>query len=209
VGQAQAAGQSVDDATLFLRKAEQAAAEGDDERAATLADQARQAVAARDAIDQARPVVEQAVAEAGPLASDALKILDAAEAALKAGDPVRASELAAQARRQAETAVEQKKAEQAQLAAERARGYLVEPGDSLWGIAGKRAVYGDSRYWPLLLRSNRNRIRDADLIYPGQRLAVERSPAPADISAATRHARERRAWKVGPVEPADRAYLGE
>jgi nucleoid-associated protein YgaU len=210
VREAQAAGYAVDDALIFLRRAEQAAAEGDDEAAATAAtaaQQARQAVAARKAIEAARPEVERANREAGPLASDAGKLLDAAEAALKAGDPVRAAELAAQASRQAAEAVEQQKSQAAREARERASRYQVVRGDSLWSIAGKPRVYGDSLLWPLLFRSNREQIKDADLIFPGQSLAIDRSPAVSEKKAAVRHARTRGPWKHGAREASDRAWL--
>jgi nucleoid-associated protein YgaU len=207
IREAQAAGYAVDDALIFLRRAEQAAAEGDDKAAAAAAQQARQAVAARKAIEVARPEVERANREAGPLASDAGKLLEAAEAALKAGDPVRAAELAAQASRQAAEAVELKKSQAAREAQERAARYQVVRGDTLWSIAGKPRVYGDSLLWPLLFRSNQEQIKDADLIYPGQSLTIDRSPSGSGKKAAARHARTRGPWKPGAREESDRAWL--
>jgi len=50
----------------------------------------------------------------------------------------------------------------------------VRDGDSLWRISGQKEIYGDPRRWPRLFEANRNRIRDADLIYPGQELRVPR-----------------------------------
>lgn len=50
----------------------------------------------------------------------------------------------------------------------------VRRGDSLWGLAASEAIYGDGRRWNELYEANRDRIRDADRIYPGQELMVPR-----------------------------------
>jgi nucleoid-associated protein YgaU len=207
VSEARAAGYAIDTAELFLRDAEQAQAAGDEKRATALAEQVKQAIAARKAIEEARPVVAAAVQDAGILASDAAKLLDAADAALKAGDPLRASELAAQARRQAGDAVVQKKSETTRLAREQADRYRVQRGDSLWSIAGRTQVYGNPLHWPLLLQANRVAIKDSDLIHPGQSLIIGRGFSAAEEAAAARHARTRGSWQVGPTEEADRAFL--
>jgi hypothetical protein len=87
--------------------------------------------------------------------------------------------------------------------------YDVQRGDSLWKISGKSSVYGNPYQWPLIYRANVDRIRDADLIYPGQQLRIERDPASADVDDAVRHARTRGAWQVGPVERSDGRYLDQ
>lgn len=43
---------------------------------------------------------------------------------------------------------------------------VVSRGDSLWRIS--RATYGTGMRYPLVLKANRDQIRDPDLIYPGQ-----------------------------------------
>ncbi|HSQ59594.1 MAG TPA: LysM peptidoglycan-binding domain-containing protein, partial [Acidobacteriota bacterium] len=50
----------------------------------------------------------------------------------------------------------------------------VRAGDSLWRISGRTELYGDPRRWPRLYEANRDRIRNADLIHPGQELRVPR-----------------------------------
>jgi nucleoid-associated protein YgaU len=50
----------------------------------------------------------------------------------------------------------------------------VREGDSHWRLSGRADIYGDPRRWPRLYEANRDRIRDADLIYPGQELRVPR-----------------------------------
>ncbi|HFD79939.1 MAG TPA: LysM peptidoglycan-binding domain-containing protein [Gammaproteobacteria bacterium] len=86
--------------------------------------------------------------------------------------------------------------------------YQVVAGDSLWSISGKAETYDDPYQWPLIYKENRDRIKDADLIYPGQKLAVDLNPSSADVQAAIEHARHRGAWALGVVEDSDRRYLG-
>ena len=57
---------------------------------------------------------------------------------------------------------------------EAAGHYWVRRHDCLWTIAGKSSVYGDSFDWPLLFKTNRDQIKDPDLIYPHQDLKVGR-----------------------------------
>ncbi len=47
---------------------------------------------------------------------------------------------------------------------------IVQPGNSLWRIA--RRTYGDGVQYTVIYNANRDQIRDADLIYPGQVFAV-------------------------------------
>lgn len=87
--------------------------------------------------------------------------------------------------------------------------YEVVAGDSLWDISGKSEVYSDSFQWPLIYKANRDKIKDADLIYSGQTLDVDRSASQSDVDAATNHAKTRGAWSIGAQEASDAAYLGE
>jgi len=50
--------------------------------------------------------------------------------------------------------------------------YMVVRGDNLWNIAKKEDIYDDPYMWPRLYRANRDLIKDPDLIYPEQKLAV-------------------------------------
>ncbi len=85
--------------------------------------------------------------------------------------------------------------------------YTVSSGDSLWRIAGKSEVYGNAYQWPLIYKQNASKIRDADLIYPGQDFDINKSPSRAEVDAAVAHARNRGAWSVGEEEASDKAYL--
>jgi chemotaxis signal transduction protein/nucleoid-associated protein YgaU len=55
------------------------------------------------------------------------------------------------------------------------RWVVVEPGNTLWQLAGRHR--NDPFSWPVLYRANGERVRDPDLIHPGQRLVVP-EPAP-------------------------------
>lgn len=47
---------------------------------------------------------------------------------------------------------------------------IVQPGNSLWRIA--RRSYGEGQLYSVIYEANRDQIRDADLIYPGQVFSV-------------------------------------
>jgi hypothetical protein len=86
--------------------------------------------------------------------------------------------------------------------------YNVVRGDHLWGISAKPTIYGNPYQWPLIFKANRDRIKDADVIEPGQVFSIDKSPAGADVSAAVEHARRRGEWKLGATEKSDTDYLG-
>ena len=50
--------------------------------------------------------------------------------------------------------------------------YKVARGDNLWNISKKEQVYDDPYMWPRIYRENKAQIKDPDLIYPNQVLAV-------------------------------------
>lgn len=108
---------------------------------------------------------------------------------------------------QAEAATEESNATNEAAAA--SDTYEVVKGDNLWNISGKNEIYADPYQWPLIYKANRDTIKDADLIYSGQVLNVDRSASQSDIDAAINHAKTRGAWTLGEQEASDRAYLGE
>jgi len=140
------------------------------------------------------------------------KIIKKAKKALKAGDDKKAIKLANKARRQGEIGYAQALKERPSLGkgyGQQGGGdYTVSKGDSLWTISGQSGVYGDSYQWPLIYKANRDQIKDADLIFPGQSLAIESASA-ADVDAAVRHAKTRGAWAIGVTEESDKAYLAQ
>ena len=58
--------------------------------------------------------------------------------------------------------------------ANRRERWIVREGDSLWRISARTEILGGGRHWLRLYEANRDRIRDADRIYPGQELTVPR-----------------------------------
>jgi len=161
---------------------------------------------------------------------DTGKIIGKAEKALAAGDEAGALKLANQALAQSRSAISQSEHENKKYLDNMAVSYAgsdassssssshygagggtdtysVERGDNLWSISGKDNVYNDPYQWPLIYKANRDQIKDADLIYPGQALDIDRGASSSDINAAVSHARGRGAWAIGVVEDADKGYL--
>ena len=48
--------------------------------------------------------------------------------------------------------------------------HVVQPGDTLWAIAKK--YYGDGNQYAKIFNANRDKIKNPNLIYPGQRLVI-------------------------------------
>lgn len=158
---------------------------------------------------------------------DTGKMIKKAEKALASGDEATAIKLANKAKKQAMNAMAQQKAEAAKFSgngslsnaeSDMSKGkrsgssagensYSVVRGDNLWDISGKDSVYSNSYQWPLIYKTNRNKIKDADLIYPGQVFDIDQNASSADIDAAIKHAKTRGAWSVGAVEQSDKDYL--
>ena len=144
---------------------------------------------------------------------DTEKDLKMAKEALAKGDEEKAIKLANTARDQAELAVKQYYYEQgvdrAMAPMDGISDYSVLQGDSLWKISGKSEVYNNPYQWPLIYKANSDKIKDADLIYPGQVFSINSTPSDAEISAAVNHAKTRGAWSIGVVEESDKAYLAK
>ncbi len=182
------------DTEKFLKKAEEAAAAGDEAKAIKLANKAR---------DQARLAVEQYYIEKSkPLLSELSRYSlsgdqkarrDAAAEALRNGEGKKAYDILSKLMAELKAASIE---------------YTVVRGDSLWKISGKPEIYNNPYQWPLIYKANSAQIKDADLIYPGQNFSIDRNPTAAEVDAAVRHAKTRGAWTLGEVEASDRAYLG-
>ena len=84
--------------------------------------------------------------------------------------------------------------------------YSVVKGDSLWRIAGKSDVYGNSYEWPLIYKANTDKIKHADLIFPKQDLTVNKNPAKADSDAAVEYAKHRGAWRHHRADKKDQKW---
>jgi len=167
---------------------------------------------------------------------DTGKMIKKAEAKLAAGDAEGAIALANTAEKQGNLAVAQAAAENKKFLnsnasdsdsssssgasssssaagaagmAGRVNSYSVVRGDNLWSISGKDEVYADPYQWPLIYKTNRNKIQDADLIHPGQVLDIDQNASASEIDAAINHAKTRGAWSVGDAEQSDSDYLAK
>ncbi len=184
------------DSEAKLSAAEEAFAAGDYARAKRLAEQAaREAELAinQHYLEKARPLIEEGQALRGRMTPEEAGRLSQAEQAYQAKEGQRAYELIAPL----VTAVRGRLPEE----------YVVQPGDNLWDIAQRGQIYDNPFMWPLLYRANQDQIEDADLIYPGQRLRVDREATPEEIEAAIEHAKTRGPWQLGVVEESDLEYL--
>lgn len=168
------------------------------------------------AIESAEAKIGEA-AKADALWRDTESILADAKKAYDDGNYAEAKMLADKARMQAESALAQKASEEARLGSDNAAGaaatmggassYTVMSGDSLWRISASSDIYGNPYKWPLIYKANRDKIRDADLIYPGQVFNIRQDWSASEVDAAVNHARNRGAWSLGTVESSDQAYL--
>lgn len=52
--------------------------------------------------------------------------------------------------------------------------YTVKKNESLWDIAGKPEIYGDSTKWTLIYEANKDKIKKPDLIKAGMELKIPR-----------------------------------
>jgi nucleoid-associated protein YgaU len=160
---------------------------------------------------------------------DTGKLIKQAEEKHKAGDYAAAIKLANEARDQANAAKAQAEAENRKflneqavsavdtspasdanaIPAGRVSSYSVVGGDNLWNISGKDEIYADPYQWPLIYKTNRDQIQDADLIHPGQVLDIDQNASASEIDAAVNHAKTRGAWSLGDTEQSDREYLSQ
>lgn len=180
------------DTGKIIASAEEALAAGDYAKAKSLADQAKaQAEAAVNQYYLEEAKAKRAAFAAAGMSDAQLADLDAA---IASGNGANAYAVASQM--------------ESSAASER-MAYTVMSGDSLWTIAGKSSVYGNAYQWPLIYKANSGSIKDADLIYPGQSLSIDKSPSSAAVRAAVQHAKTRGAWSVGAVEESDKSYLAQ
>lgn len=192
-------------------------------------DEASDSISAEQAIADAKAANAEAKA-ANYEWRDTGKFIKQAEKKLADGDEEGAIKLANKAKNQATIAVAQADAENkkflnantessssADSSSSSARGamagrvssYSVVRGDNLWNISGKDEVYADPYQWPLIYKTNRDKIKDADLITPGQVLDIDQNASASEVDAAVNHAKTRGAWSLGDAEQSDRDYLAK
>ena len=81
----------------------------------------------------------------------------------------------------------------------------VNYGDTLWSISNR--YYRNPLLWPDIYKKNQDKIYDADLILPGQRLIIYKQISPNDYRKAIGHAKSRGLWVVGYREESDINFL--
>ncbi len=94
------------------------------------------------------------------------------------------------------TSIQQKidglKATLASIAATMEKWYTVgtwsKDRDCLWNIAKKKDIYDNAFMWPRIWQGNRDKIRDPDIIHPGQKLKI---PSVAPLSKEEKSAANR------------------
>jgi len=183
------------DTEKFLKEAEEAAAAGDKATALKLANKARNQgdlAVNQYYLEKAKIMYQQAAGVSGLNAAQQ-STLSEADKAIRNAEGRKAYDLLTPLMTELSTANIQ---------------YQVVRGDSLWSIAGKQEIYDNPYEWPLIYKANRDQIKDADLIYPGQDFSINRNPSAADSEMAINHAKTRGAWSIGVVEESDRNYLG-
>ncbi len=74
--------------------------------------------------------------------------------------------------------------------------YKVKKGECLWKISSYKDIYSDPFMWPLIYKANKKIIKDPDLIFPNQVLAINRSFSPNDKAAAVKFAKTRGKWSL-------------
>ena len=52
--------------------------------------------------------------------------------------------------------------------------HTVSKGECLWWISEYKHVYNDPFMWPLIMKANRDKLKNPDLIYPGQQFELPR-----------------------------------
>jgi len=66
--------------------------------------------------------------------------------------------------------------------------YTVKKGDCLWNISKKGDIYGDAYLWPLIYDSNKDQIKDPNLIYPNQVLKIKLDATDEEKKSARKRA---------------------
>jgi hypothetical protein len=71
---------------------------------------------------------------------------------------------------------------------EKVDAYIVQRGDNLWDIASKRSVYGSGWLYPLIVKANKDKIKDANDLKTGLTLNIPRGLSAGDYDVAREEA---------------------
>jgi nucleoid-associated protein YgaU len=128
---------------------------------------------AEEAKAEAAQAQAKAMAEAGQRRAAVSRAKDAearADAAEKAAAEAKAKLEAAQLAKKKIEVREALRRREEERAKEEAKTYVVKSGDSLSKIAAE--VYGDAKRWPEIFEANKDKIKDPNLIHPGQEFKI-------------------------------------
>ncbi|MDO9453852.1 MAG: LysM peptidoglycan-binding domain-containing protein [Stagnimonas sp.] len=164
------------DRDRLLPLAEQAAREGNNPRAQSLA---RQATSRGESAVETQRTREAATLlkslyETTGLSDAQLAQLRSAEAQLVRG----------------ENATALKHLQAIKAAAQKPRDYTVQRGDTLSAIAARESVYGNSLLWPLLWEANRASIPNPHRLRAGAKMKIRPSPSVDEVVKAIAEARQ-------------------
>lgn len=156
--------------------AEQAANEGNNPRAQSLARQAgsRADFAVENQRTREAAALLKNLYDTTGLSDVQLAAMRAAEAQLVRGENVTAL----------------KTLQSIKAVAQKPRDYTVRRGDTLSAIAARETVYGNSLLWPLLWAANRDTIADPHRLRAGQTLKIRPSPTVDEVVLAIGEARQ-------------------
>ncbi len=164
------------DRDRLLPLAEQAAREGNNPRAQSLARQAT--VRGESAVETQRTreaaALLKSLYDTTGLSDAQLAQLRSAEAQLVRG----------------ENAPALKRLQAIKAAAQKPRDYTVKRGDTLSTIAARESVYGNSLLWPLLWQANRASIPNPHRLRAGARMKIRPSPTVDEVVKAIAEARQ-------------------
>jgi hypothetical protein len=68
--------------------------------------------------------------------------------------------------------------------------YVVQKGDTMWGISSMGKIYQDPFQWPLLFKANRDQVVDPDIIEVGQSFDVRKDFGADEVTDAVQKAKD-------------------
>ncbi len=74
--------------------------------------------------------------------------------------------------------------------------HKVKKGECLWIIASYKDIYNDPFMWPLIYKANKEKIKDPDLIFPGQLFSINRDFTNSEQVSAINFAKTRGKWSL-------------
>jgi hypothetical protein len=73
--------------------------------------------------------------------------------------------------------------------------YVVQKGDTMWGISSMGKIYSDPFHWPLLFKANRDQVEDPDVIEVGQSFDVRKDFGSDEVTDAVQKAKDTPPYK--------------